>query len=152
MKNLVILALFISLVFSSCVNDITPLDTLGDDPITENTKQDVPEVDSINVAQITFTKTSHDFGKIKEGEVVEHTFTFKNTGKMPLSIENVKVSCGCTAADYPKEPVAPNAEGKIKLRFDSKGKVGKQNKPATIIANTWPTSTPIYFEGIVEKS
>jgi len=29
---------------------------------------------------------------------------------MPLYITNVNASCGCTATDYTKEPVAPGAK------------------------------------------
>ena len=39
---------------------------------------------------------THDFGEIAQGDKVEHTFRFRNTGNEPLVITNVQVTCGCT--------------------------------------------------------
>ena len=43
---------------------------------------------------ITWEKKTHDFGDIYQGDKVEHTFYFTNTGNEPLIITNVQVSCG----------------------------------------------------------
>jgi hypothetical protein len=45
--------------------------------------------------------------KIKEGEIVEVTYRFKNTGNMPLVVDNVSASCGCTVPEKPEEPIMP---------------------------------------------
>lgn len=82
-----------------------------------------------------FETESHDFGPIKQGDVVEHTFKFKNIGEAPLVITDIKASCGCTTPSWPKEPVAPNEEGEILVKFNSKGKIGLQQKNVTITAN-----------------
>ncbi len=103
-----------------------------------------------NLAAIEFEETVHDFGNIKEGEKVEHIFKFKNTGETPLILTGVQPSCGCTASDYTKEPVAPGAEGTISLTFDSKGKPGTVNKTATVKANIEGGQTIISFKGNVE--
>ncbi|WP_375558952.1 DUF1573 domain-containing protein [Bernardetia sp. OM2101] len=103
-----------------------------------------------NMAAITFEETEHDFGNIKQGETVDHTFKFTNTGENPLVVTNVKGSCGCTASDWTKEPVAPGAEGSVTLSFNSSGKVGAQNKTATITANIEGGQTVISFKGNVE--
>lgn len=83
-----------------------------------------------------FTEVEHDFGTINEGDVVEHKFAFKNTGKSPLVITNAKGSCGCTVPEWPKEPIAPGATGEMLVKFNSKGKPNKQQKTVTITANT----------------
>lgn len=85
--------------------------------------------------EITFAEKSHDFGKINQGDVVEYTFKFKNTGTAPLVISNVGVTCGCTATDWPKEPIAPGASSKITAKFNSAGKMGAQNKVITVQSN-----------------
>ncbi|QNF34381.1 DUF1573 domain-containing protein [Adhaeribacter swui] len=92
---------------------------------------------------MTFTEMEHDFGDIKPGAVVKHTFTFKNTGKSPLIISNASATCGCTVPEWPKDPVAPGAEGKIDVQFDSHGKTGQQSKTITIEANTQPSTNQI---------
>ena len=113
-----------------------------------------PVVDNPNVASeteapnpnapvMTFAETEHNFGDIKPGEVVKHTFTFTNTGKSPLLIENATASCGCTTPNWTKEPIAPGGKGTIDVQFDRQGKTGLQNKQVSIRANTQPTLTQI---------
>lgn len=96
-----------------------------------------------------FTEESHDFGKINEGDVVEHTFKFKNTGNAPLVIQNATASCGCTVPSYPKEPVAPGEEGEILVKFNSQNKPGVQNKTVSLTANTEPSVTRLYIKSNV---
>jgi hypothetical protein len=88
-----------------------------------------------------FNEMTHDFGFMKQGDVKEYAFQFKNNGNVPLVIETAKGSCGCTVPEFPKEAIAPGGSGYIKVKFDSKGKVGPNNKKVTIIANTTPIST-----------
>ena len=49
---------------------------------------------------------------------------------------NVLTTCGCTVPEWPKEPVAPQGEGVIKVVFDSTAKIGRQNKVITIRLNS----------------
>ena len=98
---------------------------------------------------ITFDESEFNFGTVDAGEVVEHTYTFTNTGSEPLVISNAKGSCGCTVPDWPKEPVMPGATGEIRVKFDSKGKNKAQKKKVTITANTEPAQTFLYITGTV---
>jgi hypothetical protein len=85
---------------------------------------------------ITWDKKTHDFGDIVQGDKVEHTFYFTNTGNEPLLITNVQVSCGCTTPKgWPRDPVAPGGKGELTVAFNSAGKMGKQSKPVTVISN-----------------
>ncbi|PLX09633.1 MAG: hypothetical protein C0594_05705, partial [Marinilabiliales bacterium] len=54
------------------------------------------EVKDKNKPNILFEKTVHDFGTIPYGGDGTCEFVFKNTGKDPLVLSNVKSSCGCT--------------------------------------------------------
>ncbi len=102
------------------------------------------------VAKIEFDKVQHDFGTIKEGEVVKHKFTFKNVGNVPLVISDVKPTCGCTTTNFTKTPVMPNGQGEIELQFDSSGKVGPQHKPVTVLANVEGGQTQLVLTATVE--
>jgi len=91
----------------------------------------------VSTAAMTFNKTVHDFGTIKEGETVQTTFTFTNTGKSDLIIVDARGSCGCTVPNYPKNtPIAPGATGEILVSFDSSNKPNMQQKTVNISANT----------------
>jgi hypothetical protein len=100
---------------------------------------------------MSFEQTDFDFGSVKEGEKVKHTYKFKNTGSEPLIISGAKGSCGCTVPKWPSEPIAPGASGVIDVEFDSKGKPGKQTKRVTVNANTVPAQTFLNISGNVEK-
>lgn len=100
--------------------------------------------------KITFAeKGIYNFGTLTEGDTVEHTFKFTNTGEFPLIINNITASCGCTTPEWPPEPVAPGASSSIRVRFNSRGKSGEQNKTVTVIANTDPAMTDLQFRALV---
>jgi hypothetical protein len=100
---------------------------------------------------MVFEHTDFDFGSVKEGEHVKHSYKFKNTGSEPLIISTAKGSCGCTVPKWPSEPIAPGASGVIDVEFDSKGKPGKQTKRVTVTANTVPAQSFLNITGNVEK-
>lgn len=85
-------------------------------------------------AQITIDKEVHDYGTIDKGANGECEFTVTNTGNQPLIISNCKGSCGCTVPSCPKEPIAPGASAKIKVKYDT-NRVGPINKSVTITSN-----------------
>ena len=87
------------------------------------------------MSQIQFADTVHDFGAIREGEQVVYDFRFTNTGTSPLLVVGTNTTCGCTASDYPREPIAPGQSASIKAKFDSKGKSGLQDKAITVSTN-----------------
>ncbi|MBD0403394.1 MULTISPECIES: DUF1573 domain-containing protein [unclassified Flammeovirga] len=89
---------------------------------------------------ITFEEKTYEFGDIHQGDVVEHTFKFSNTGDAPLVITNVTTTCGCTAPNWPKEPIKPGDQGEILVKFNSRGKRGVQNKPITVYSNAKTTT------------
>ena len=100
----------------------------------------------------SFATTDHDFGTIKEGDKVEYTYKFTNTGEAPLIIQSAQPSCGCTVPDWTKEPIPVGGEGYVKAKFDSKGKPNIQNKTITVTANTWPKQTMLKFKAMVSPT
>ena len=99
--------------------------------------------------QFQFETVDHDFGTISEGQVVEYTYKFKNTGEAPLIIQAAQGSCGCTASDWTKTPIPVGGTGFVKAKFDSNGKPNIQNKTVTVTANTWPKQTVLRFKAMV---
>ncbi|MCK5105369.1 MAG: DUF1573 domain-containing protein [Cyclobacteriaceae bacterium] len=93
------------------------------------------ESDTSSFAQMEFENFAFNFGELNQGEKAEHIFKFRNIGKAPLIINNVLATCGCTAPEWPKDPIQPGAEGEVKVVFDSSSKIGRQNKVITIRSN-----------------
>ncbi len=120
----------------------------GDQPSSLTAEEQAPAGPT---TEMDFDHTDYEFGTVKEGEKVSHTYSFKNTGKEPLIISSAKGSCGCTVPKWPSEPIAPGGVGQIDVVFDSKGKPGKQAKRVTVNANTVPAQTFLNISGTVEK-
>jgi len=120
-------------------------------PTNTQTQPQQPEVDPATAANLVFAENEFDFGTLEEGEKVEHVFKFENTSTNPLTISNARGSCGCTVPEWPKEPIAPGESGEIRVKFDSKGKKGKQSKTVTITANTAPANTILTITSDVIK-
>ena len=86
--------------------------------------------------KFTFEQEEHNFGQIRDGDIVSHTFRFTNTGEAPLIISKATAACGCTVPQWPRQPIPVGGSGEIKVQFDSSNKPGMQNKVVTITANT----------------
>jgi len=86
-------------------------------------------------AKAVFEETTHDFGKVKQGEVLAHEFVFKNEGDEDLVIERVETTCGCTAALLSAQRIEPGREGRIKTTFDTRGYQGRVTKYVILISN-----------------
>ncbi|WP_347156951.1 DUF1573 domain-containing protein [Pontibacter chitinilyticus] len=104
-----------------------------------------PQEQAKNGPAITFAETEHNFGDISQGDVVEYTFKFKNTGTQPLVIDRVDVTCGCTTPSWTKEPVAPGKSGEIHAKFNSAGKMGQQKKAITVHSNAAGGDAYVYI-------
>jgi hypothetical protein len=103
------------------------------------------------IAAIQFEKTDHDFGTIPQGTPVRYTYTFKNTGEVPLIIESAQPTCGCTVSDYSKDPIPVGGSGFVTAEFDGKA-TGMQNKSVTVTANTFPKQTVLKFKAMVSTT
>ena len=84
--------------------------------------------------KIALDEREHNFGRVREGEVMSHTFKIKNEGAAELVIHNVSPACGCTASDFPRK-LSPGEEGKITLAVKTAGMNGKNDRYADIISN-----------------
>ncbi len=104
---------------------------------------------SAGAAAISFSKSEHDFGVIDEGEIVETTFEFKNTGKTDLIISNAKSTCGCTVPEWPKEPIPVGGSGEITVKFNTTNKPNKQSKVITLTTNTAKGSESVVIKANV---
>jgi len=124
-----------------------PMEQVGKQPVGQTI---IPGADSSG-AVLEVSADSYDFGTVKEGEKVEHEFTFTNTGSEPLIISNVQASCGCTTPEYSKNPIAPGEQGLVKVVFNSAGQAGKQHKVITVVSNAASKHTLLHLRGEVKK-
>src|SRR6185503_16814939 len=85
--------------------------------------------------RIEFAEMVYDFGKVKTGEVVTHSFVFTNIGSATLEINDVRPGCGCTTAGTWDKKVEPGRTGSIPLQFNSANFGGLVTKQATVTCN-----------------
>jgi|TARA_B100000767_G_scaffold211305_1_gene198443 hypothetical protein len=125
-------AFIISFALTSCEND--PSKKIK----SENVDKSQERINTVfEYPTIKFDKTNHDFGEIRDGDVVETVFTFTNSGDSDLKILNASGSCGCTVPEYPRDtPIRPGESSVIKVKFDSSNKPGMQRKTVTLVTNT----------------
>jgi hypothetical protein len=145
--SVVILAAACNSKDKTAANDTPKKDSLS------STQMPNAITDSANFTTIQWMdSTFHNMGKMKEGQVLDIAFKFKNTGKKPLVISSVTASCGCTVPEKPEKAFAPGEEGTIRAKFDSNGKSGLQQKTVYVTANTSPaTNFQLNFSVEVNK-
>ncbi|MHA7058634.1 DUF1573 domain-containing protein [Aquimarina sp. M1] len=132
-KNAFVLLLTITAgLMISCSNQTKKNNS--SETIAMQTDQNIFNKDAAPV--MTFAETEFDFGTVAEGDILEHSFSFTNTGNAPLVIVNAKGSCGCTVSNWPKEPIAPGTSKEMLITFNTNGKPNLQNKEVTITTNT----------------
>ena len=110
------------------------------------------ELDTANFTTVQWLDTLESIGTINMGEKAQVKFRCKNTGTKPLIITNARPGCGCTVADFTKEPIAPGGEGWVTGAFDSKKIHGGGDIHKTIIVSTNTsngTEKFLVFTGIV---
>jgi hypothetical protein len=97
-------------------------------------------------ANTFFDTLQYDFGKVKQGDTVEHIFRFTNKATIALVIADVKTTCSCTASEYPKNPIKPGESSFIKIAFDSTDKLGQYAKGVNIDTNIGEINFIIFAE------
>jgi hypothetical protein len=97
---------------------------------------------------IIFTSTVHDYGTIVQAADGSCEFKFTNKGKAPIVLNDVKASCGCTVPEWTRTPVAPGANGTIKVTYNTNN-VGAFSKSITVNSNAVNSPLVLIIKGTV---
>lgn len=148
--------LIIAIPFTLLSCDVKRKDKIADDSKTDSLKtaqKNNTEADAMkNMTTVSIIDSSFNFGSITEGEKVEFSFRFKNTGTNPLMIFSASASCGCTVPEKPEKPILPGETGFIKVVFNSSGKHGHNEKDVNVNSNANPAFPPLKLTGeVIEK-
>jgi hypothetical protein len=101
-----------------------------------------------NTSTVVWKSETIEVGEIPQGTPKTIEFSFKNTGNKSVLITNVKPACGCTAADYTKEAVAPGKMGYVKATYNAAA-AGAFTKTITVTTNAEETPKVLTFKGTV---
>ena len=147
----ILFTVFSLLVFALFASAQTSVTKVSKKNKTTTTKYTEAKGDSGNsIVSLTLKETEFDFGKIPQGKPVTHVFQFTNTGSVPLALENVQASCGCTTPVWNKDTVAVGQTAIINVGYNAANE-GPFNKSIMI---TWngDESKQIIIKGEVWKT
>lgn len=103
-----------------------------------------------NGPEISFEKTTHEFGNIPFNGNGTYEFVFKNIGNEPLILSQPKSSCGCTVPEWPKKPILPGETDVIKVTYKNTNRPGSFSKYVTIFSNAKVNNVvKLYIKGKV---
>ena len=85
-----------------------------------------------------FTEQAHDFGPVPRGAKVRHTFVLTNRLSEPVTILNVRASCGCTTGRATASQVPPGGTASVEAEMDTRNFIGKK---ATVLYVTLVSSS-----------
>ncbi len=71
------------------------------------------------VEPIAWNTVEHDFGDIPQGRTVSFDFKFTNNTADSIEIENIRTTCGCTAATWQEPAIQPTQTTIIPVQFDA---------------------------------
>lgn len=111
----------------------------------------VPSEEKKSGAYLKVKNPKYNFGFVKQGAIVKIEYAFINTGKEPLIISDIEVTCGCTVADFPHYPIKPGDSGTILITFNTKEKYDRQDRTVEVISNASNSPTKLRFKGVILK-
>lgn len=102
--------------------------------------------------KIVFENPDVTFDPVYQGEKVVQVFHFSNQGGEPLLIEQVKSSCGCTAALVSSREIPPGGSGEVSATFDSTRFRGNVAKTVYVYTNDpMQKVTQLHLRGTVKQ-
>ncbi len=127
-KNMMIIKIFLAIMFLVFGVTLVSADTLKANEDDRIKKQD---------------PYFWDFGTAKEGAVLKHKFSIRNSSANPMKIKQVNTSCGCTTVDIQKGLIEPGESGDIEVVFNTKGYPGGNSR--YIFVHTDDPKNPTIF-------
>jgi hypothetical protein len=106
----------------------TPVPQLSNPNGTALPRQDILQI----------KENSHFFGKIPQGRPATYIFEIVNTGDIPLKLDNVHASCGCTTPEWSRDAIPAGGTAQIKVGYNAFSE-GTFSKTVTIVYNTSQT-------------
>ncbi len=100
-------------------------------------------------AKMTIKDQKKNFGFVKKGEIVKIEYDITNSGDQPLLISNAEISCSCTTADFPKQPIMPGQSIKVIVNFDTKTVYDRQDRTIDLISNDPKSPHKLRYKGVV---
>ena len=99
-------------------------------------------------SSVVWKSETIDVGTIPQNTPKPIVFEFKNTGKTAVIVTNVQGSCGCTATDYTKTPIAPGKSGTVTATYNA-ANPGVFTKTVSVTTNADTATKVLTIKGTV---
>jgi len=90
------------------------------------------EAEKKSPGKIVFDQEIHNFGTLKDGEIVSFSFIFHNTGESAFKLIKGEKSCGCIELHYSADQIAPGGSSTVEIVLNTSGEWGNLIKEATL--------------------
>ena len=102
-----------------------------------------------NDLQLSFLKINMILEFLKKKQDQTYDFILTNTGNLPLVIQNIVASCGCTTPEWTRHQFLQEEKGKLTAIYDPRDRPGAFNKTLSVYTNTKPEVTVLVIKGEV---
>lgn len=91
--------------------------------------------DQAKAPSIRVEPEGFDFGKALPDKTLRKEFVLRNFGAGDLVIEDVKTTCGCTAAITAESRVPPGGSTRLQVTFETRSYVGRVERQVLVRSN-----------------
>ncbi|MEY4926319.1 MAG: hypothetical protein RI894_755 [Bacteroidota bacterium] len=100
---------------------------------------------------IEWNVLSHDFGDIPQGHDVTFEFKFTNNTPDSILIDNIRTTCGCTAASWQESAIQPGQTSIVPVQFDAH-EIGYFEKTIKVYLNSVKKPFILIITGEVKET
>ncbi|MGO8749002.1 MAG: DUF1573 domain-containing protein [Thermoguttaceae bacterium] len=87
---------------------------------------------AVEWADALWNKTSHNFGTVARGAVVQYRFTIENIYVEDVHIQSVRSSCGCTSPTLNKDTLKTGEKAELLVQLDTQRFKGTREATITV--------------------
>ena len=103
------------------------------------------------IAEIKFQSENIDAGVSDGKKNVNVDFKFRNTGNIPLVINEVRGNCHCVQGTKPEKSIAPGDSSVITVSFDPEGVSTSYQRTLWVVSNATRDSVELYITGEIKR-
>ena len=102
---------------------------------------------------VSVDRVIYDFGDITTDQgPVSHTYTFTNIGDKPIILLSAVSSCGCTTAEWTREPIQPGKSGTVSATFDNQDGPYPFDKTVTVYVSELKNPIVLHLRGTAHEN
>ncbi len=105
------------------------------------------------ILELTFEKEVINLGTFSEDSgPKECVFKFRNNTDVPITIDMIVTSCGCTKVEYSTKPIMASKTGGIKVMYSNDRGAQELNERITVYVNTTAKAANLKIIGTVTEA